>query len=220
MHASSACAYPTCLQASERDRLLLREDQANFQHPGGAFPDSEYGWAKLMGELQVRAFHRQHGVHAAAARIFTAYGERENESHAVIALIAKAAARLDPFPIWGNGRQTRNFTYVGDTVRGLALAGRLRGSHVVNVGSSEHHTILELLEHVFAHLDWWPVELDLQLDRPVGVRSRAADNARIRALTGWEPDTPLAEGVARTIDWYLAAAPERLAALESLLMTR
>ena len=77
-----------------------------------------------MGELQLRAFCKQFGLSGIVCRIFTAYGERENESHAVIALIAKAAARLDPFPIWGDGLQTRNFTYVQDTVTGMALAWR------------------------------------------------------------------------------------------------
>jgi UDP-glucose 4-epimerase len=221
VHASSACVYPVQLQSSDSERLLLREHDAGFDEPGKAFADGEYGWAKLMGELQLRAFHKQYGVDAVAARIFTAYGERENESHAVVALIAKATARLDPYPVWGDGRQTRNFTYVGDTVLGLALAGRLSGFEVLNVGSAEHHTILELMGVIFERLGWSPGELDLQLHMPVGVRSRASDNARIIELTGWEPRTPLAEGVGRTLDWYVATTPpDRLKDLDSRLMTR
>lgn len=221
VHASSACVYPVDLQASDRRRLLLREDDAGFDESGKAFADGEYGWAKLMGELQLRAFHKQYGVHAVAARIFTAYGERENESHAVVALIAKAAAQLDPYPVWGDGRQTRNFTYVGDTVMGLALAGRLNGHQVLNVGSVKHHTILELMDVIFDRIGWRPDEFDLQLDKPVGVRSRASDNSRIRALTGWEPQTSLAEGVGRTLDWYVATTPpETLRDLELRLMAR
>ena len=134
--ASSACVYPTNLQSDKDSRFLLREADANFEEPGKAFADGEYGWAKLMGELQLRAFCKQFGLSGIVCRIFTAYGERENESHAVIALIAKAAARLDPFPIWGDGLQTRNFTYVQDTVTGMALAGAtLNGFDVVNIGS-------------------------------------------------------------------------------------
>src|SRR3984957_10703331 len=122
IYASSACVYPTSLQASATDRLLLAEEDANFEEPGKAFADGEYGWAKLMGELQLRAFHKQYGLDAIACRIFSAYGERENESHSVIALIAKALAKLDPYPVWGDGTQTRNFTYVADTVKGLFLS--------------------------------------------------------------------------------------------------
>jgi UDP-glucose 4-epimerase len=221
VHASSACVYPVNLQASDSRRLLLREQDANFDEPGRAFADGEYGWAKLIGELQLHAFHKQYGLDAVAARIFTAYGERENESHAVIALIAKAVRRLDPYPVWGDGRQTRNFTYVRDTVRGLALAGRLTGFEVLNVGSSQHHTILELLEVIFEHIGWRPETLNLQLNRPVGVRSRASDNTRIRELAGWEPDMSLRQGVSRTIDWYVdTTSPERLQDLDSLLMMR
>jgi nucleoside-diphosphate-sugar epimerase len=221
VHASSACVYPVDMQASDTHRLLLREEDAGFDEPGRAFADGEYGWAKLMGELQLRAFHKQYGLDAVAARIFTAYGERENESHAVVALIAKAAARLDPYPLWGDGKQTRNFTYVGDTVMGLMLAGRMSGCEVLNVGSAQHHTILELMEVIFKRLDWRPEALDLQLDKPVGVRSRASDNTRIKQATGWEPQTSLADGVARTVDWYVESTPpERLRDLESRLMVR
>ena len=124
------------LQSDKDSHFLLKEANANFEEPGKAFADGEYGWAKLMGELQLRAFCKQFGHSGIACRIFTAYGERENESHAVIALIAKAAARLDPFPIWGDGLQTRNFTYVQDTVTGIALAGaNLDGFDVVNIGT-------------------------------------------------------------------------------------
>ena len=158
--ASSACVYPTNLQADTELRLLLREADANFEEPGKAFADGEYGWAKLMGELQLRAFCKQFGLSGIACRIFTAYGERENESHAVIALIAKAAARLDPFPIWGDGLQTRNFTYVQDTITGMALGGvLLDGFDVINVGTENHYTILDLLEEIFRIVDWRPRSL-------------------------------------------------------------
>jgi nucleoside-diphosphate-sugar epimerase len=217
--AGSACAYPTTMQGDE-DRILLSEQDADLDRPN--IPDGEYGWYKLTGEMQLRAFHRQFGIDAIACRIFTAYGERENESHAAVALIAKAVARLDPYPIWGDGRQTRNFTYVGDTASGLLLSGAvLSGFDVVNVGTSSHHTIDELAELIFELSDWSPRRIERQLDRPVGVRSRAADVGKCQRLLDWSPRYSLEEGVRRTLDWYAArATPERLRGLESLLMTR
>lgn len=222
IYASSACVYPTNLQADEQDRNLLSESDANFDEPGKAFADGEYGWAKLMGELQLHAFHKQHKIDGVACRIFTAYGERENESHAVIALIAKALARLDPYPIWGNGQQTRNFTYVGDTIYGMALAAaRLNGFHTLNVGTDRHHTVNELAAEIFAQLGWRPDELAYQLDKPVGVKSRASDNTQIRRLLGWSPDTHLQQGLRKTIDWYKGIATAgRLSQLEARLMQR
>jgi UDP-glucose 4-epimerase len=222
VHASSACVYPVNLQASESDRVLLRESDANFEEPGKAFSDGEYGWAKLMGELQLRAFTKQYGVSGVACRIFTAYGERENESHAAIALIAKAALKMDPYPIWGNGLQTRNFTHVEDTATGMALAGaKLSGFETINVGTAEHHTILELLEEIFLEVGWRPKTIKKELDKPVGVKSRAADVERCKSELGWTPSVSLKEGVQRTTRWYLRQFdPARSGELERRLMER
>ncbi|MFB6281524.1 MAG: NAD-dependent epimerase/dehydratase family protein, partial [Haloferacaceae archaeon] len=96
--ASSACVYPTDIQ-QERERL--REEMVSFEERGGAYADESYGWAKLMGELSLQSFHEQYGVDASSVRIFTAYGPRENETHAIIALIAKAFAGQEPFQVWG-----------------------------------------------------------------------------------------------------------------------
>jgi nucleoside-diphosphate-sugar epimerase len=220
--ASSACTYPTNLQDHENSRLLLRESDANFEEPGKAFCDGEYGWAKLMGELQLHAFCKQKGISGVACRIFTAYGERENESHAVIALIAKAAARLDPLPIWGDGLQTRNFTYVQDTVTGMALGGAtLKGFEVINIGTDNHYTILDLLEEIFQALAWRPNVIQKQLDKPVGVKSRAADVTKCHEKLGWVPSYTLHAGIERTTKWYLETFGWRDAAtIEHLLMER
>jgi UDP-glucose 4-epimerase len=220
--ASSACVYPTSLQSDKNFRLLLKEEDANFEECGKAFADGEYGWAKLMGELQLRAFCKQFGLSGIACRIFTAYGERENESHAVIALIAKAAARLDPFPIWGDGLQTRNFTYVQDTVTGLALAGAaLEGFDVLNIGTNVHYTILDLIREIFIYMQWEPTKIQRQLDKPVGVNSRAADITKCRDRLSWLPAYSLTEGIHRTVDWYLTSFKDRdVRTLERLLMER
>jgi nucleoside-diphosphate-sugar epimerase len=208
--ASSACVYPTNLQSDKDSRLLLREVDANFEAPGKAFADGEYGWAKLMGELQLRAFCKQFDLSGIACRIFTAYGERENESHAVIALIAKAAARLDPFPIWGDGLQTRNFTYVQDTVTGMALAGAiLNGFEVVNIGTDVHYSILDLIHEIFFFMRWAPRKIEKELNKPVGVNSRAADVTKCRDRLSWVPTHSLAEGIRRTVDWYLFSYKDR-----------
>jgi nucleoside-diphosphate-sugar epimerase len=225
IHASSACVYPTTLQADASSRHLLAESEAGFLIPGQAFADGAYGWAKLMGEYQAWQFALQSRFRASSARIFTAYGERENESHAAIALIAKALLKVDPYPIWGDGTQTRNFTYVADTVRGLLLLGTRDDDEpfrAVNVGSSQHHTVKEFIETVFGQLDWTPNDLELQTWRPVGVASRASDNTLIRGLFDWEPETPLPDGVRRTLAWYADRAdrPSTADELEDLLLAR
>src|SRR3972149_10334703 len=148
-YASSACVYPTLLQ-NDGSGTLLREDMANLSAPGGALADREYGWAKLMGEMSLRAFHQQYGLNGSVCRLFTVYGERENETHAIPALIAKAFVGLDPYEVFGAGNQDRNFTYVGDVVRGMVLAAeRIRDAAPVNIGASEHVRIRDVVRLIF-----------------------------------------------------------------------
>jgi len=225
VYASSACVYPTVLQASEARRSLLAEHEAGFDRPGSAFADGSYGWCKLMGEFQLEQIARRAPFAGTSARIFTAYGERENESHAAIALIAKAVLRLDPFPVWGTGSQTRNFTYVTDTVTGLLLLGALKDDdafRAINIGSSRHYTIMEFLDSLFGLLGWRPETIEREPWRPVGVASRASDNTLIRRLVGWEPSTSLEEGLRSTLSWYLARRdlPADAQTLEPLLVAR
>ena len=81
-----------------------------------------YGWAKLMAELTLQAYHRSTSSAPASCRYFTVYGPRGVENHAVIAMIARAFVRQDPFDVWGDGKQIRNWTYVDDIVSGTILA--------------------------------------------------------------------------------------------------
>lgn len=207
VHASSACAYPVSLQDDESGRGLLREDEANFEIQGSAYPDGAYGWTKLMGEYQLAQMCKKSTTTGRSARIFTAYGSRENESHAAIALIAKALLRLDPYPIWGNGLQTRNFTHVFDTVRGLIALGDDKSSESfrsVNVGNSVHYTVIDFVNEVLRQVGWEPEKFDFQLDKPTGVKSRAASNELMLELTGgWEPSIGLQEGIHETLSWYV-----------------
>jgi UDP-glucose 4-epimerase len=200
--ASSACTYPTDIQT---DRTRLHEDMVSFEERGGAYADESYGWAKLMGELSLQSFHEQYGVDASSVRIFTAYGPRENETHAIIALIAKAFAGQEPFQIWGDGEQTRNFTYVDDIVSALLLANeKITDATPVNAGIAEYISINEVVEAIFEYMGEQPPEMNYMTDKPVGVRHRAADTTRAEELLGWEPEYTLEEGLAETIDWYTA----------------
>ena len=200
-YASSACVYPTVLQ---QEQQLLKEDMVSFDRPGGACADETYGWAKLMGELSLRAHHQQFDVSASSVRISTAYGPRENESHAVIALIAKAFIEQSPFEVWGDGEQTRGFTYVDDVVEGLLLSGQhITDGSAVNIGSSAFISLNRIARLIFKELQWEPPDgLHHQCDEPVGVRHRALDGAVAESRLGWKPKVALEDGLQRTIRWY------------------
>jgi len=219
--ASSACVYPTDIQ---QEKLLLNEDMVSFETRGGAFADEEYGWAKLMGEMALRAYHKQYGTRTASARLSTAYGPRENESHALVALIAKAFIRQSPFEIWGTGEQTRGFTYVDDIVDGLILASEhIVDGSAINVGTSEYISLNRIAEEIFQFMNWRPQEgIKHLVDKPVGVLHRALDGAYALQKTGWQPRTSLQEGVRKTVQWYTENHdPHEVAAqLEKRLMQR
>lgn len=206
VHASSACAYPIDLQSDSKLRNLLHEKQANFEIAGAAFPDGVYGWTKLMGEFQLKLLTEKTSTLGRAARIFTAYGPRENESHAAIALIAKSILKMDPFEIWGNGEQTRNFTYVADTVAGLILGSQDldKSFYSYNIGTSSHVTVNEFTKVIFTLLNWKPNKINHDLTKPAGVASRASNNQFISSKFGWEPSISIQEGLEQTINWYLS----------------
>jgi len=221
--ASSACVYPSYLQGDTGSSYLLKEEDADPFVRDKALADLEYGWAKIMGEMTLRAYHRQHGLKCTSVRIFTAYGPRENETHAVIALIAKAFVRMDPFVIWGTGEQDRNFTYVQDIVDALMLAvEKITNGSPVNAGRDDRITLNEAAELVFDSMGWRPERIEHDLSKPQGVTSRAADLRRARKLLGWQPKISYREGFRKTVEWYLENKnrAEVQATLDKLLMER
>jgi nucleoside-diphosphate-sugar epimerase len=203
--ASSACVYPSYLQEKTGSTYLLKEDDADPFVRDKAFADLEYGWAKLMGEMALKAYHKEYGMKTAAVRIFTAYGPRENETHAIIALIAKAFIKMDPYVIWGTGKQDRNFTYVQDIVDALMLASqKIEDGSAVNAGRSDRVTIDETIDLVFKIVGWKPKRIERDLSKPQGVASRAADPNKSLKLMGFTPKVSYEEGFKKTIEWYFA----------------
>jgi UDP-glucose 4-epimerase len=173
--------------------------------------------------MALRAYHRQYGMKTSAVRIFTAYGPRENETHAIIALIAKAFVKMDPYSIWGTGEQDRNFTYVQDIVDAMILAAeKIDDGSPVNAGRSDRITINQAAKLVFDIVGWTPRHMKYDHSKPQGVASRAADLARARKVLGWEPRVSYAEGFRKTIEWYCANKDEKKvrADLDRLLMER
>jgi nucleoside-diphosphate-sugar epimerase len=201
--ASSACVYPSYLQDVTGSDYLLKEGDADPFIRDRAFADLEYGWAKLMGEMSLKAYYKEYGMKTSAVRIFTAYGPRENETHAIIALIAKAFVRQDPYVIWGTGEQDRNFTYVQDIVDALIFASqKIEDGSPMNAGRDDRITINKAAELIFNIVNWRPKKIMHDLEKPQGVASRAADLTNSKTVLGWCPQFDYTEGFERTINWY------------------
>jgi nucleoside-diphosphate-sugar epimerase len=200
VYASSGCVYPNYLQTDPTQKLHLTEDLVTPPYDA----DNMYGWAKLMGELTLRAYHREHGLKAASCRYFTVYGPRGVENHAVIAMIARAFVKEIPFEVWGDGRQIRNWTYIDDIVEGTMLAAeRIDDGTAVNLGTMERVRVLDAVRMVLDYTGH-QAEIKFRPDMPTGPMNRVADSSLARRLLGWVPRVQFQEGLKRTIEWYFA----------------
>lgn len=203
--ASSACVYPPKLQSQVGSNYLLKEEDSDpFKLDDYLSADIEYGWAKLMGEIQLIAFIKQYGLKGCSVRFVTVYGPRENETHAIIALIYKAFEKMDPYIIWGRGEQERDFTYVEDIVEGMILAAeKVTDGTPINLGTGRRYKIIDVAEKIFEIMNWRPKKIIFDVSKPVGVLSRALDIRKAKELLGWEPRFSLEEGLKKTIEWYV-----------------
>lgn len=203
LYTSSACTYPVDLQTTA-DQPPLKEEDALKQ---GAKPDSDYGWTKLLGEIQCQAYHRSYGMKIAIVRPFNPYGPRESfnpkDSHVIPSLIRRAVRREKPFVVWGDGTHARAFEYIGDLAEGIVQAiGTKVDADPINLGSSTPITIREIAELVL-QLTGYNTSIVWDTSKPQGVKSRKADMSKALSVLGWEPRTPLKEGLMQTLNWYL-----------------
>jgi UDP-glucose 4-epimerase len=211
-YASTACVYPETLQNEYDSTYLLHEDDA-FRD-GVASCDRAYGWAKFMGEMELKSFHDQYGLKGSICRYVTAYGDRENDTHAIIALIKGAGEKQDPYVVWGTGEQDRDFTFVDDIVEGTLLATeKITDCTPINVGTAKRYKIKDVVRMILRLTGHEPRQLVFDPTKPVGVLSRALDNTRAKQLLGWEPRFSLEQGLRRTIDWYVVAKPKSVETL-------
>lgn len=196
--ASSGCVYPNFLQEDPVEELYLTEDLVGPPYDA----DNMYGWAKLMGEMALKAYCEQYGMQGVSCRYFTVYGERGKENHAVIAMIARAFIGQDPFEVWGTGEQIRNWTYVGDIVEGtIRAAERVTDGTAINLGTTERTRVIDGARAVL-RLTGHEAEIKLRPDMPTGPLNRVADNTLARELLDWEPQMRFLDGLERTIAWY------------------
>lgn len=200
--ASSACVYAQDKQLSS-DVTPLKESDA---YP--AMPEDGYGWEKLFSERMVRHFDEDFGIEGRVARYHNVYGPhgtwnggREKAPAALARKVAIAAlAGSHEIEIWGDGEQTRSFTYVDDAIQGTELLFSSDVNEPVNIGSEELVSInqmVTLLEEIAG------IKLDrkYRLDAPKGVRGRNSDNTLVRQRLGWAPSVSLNEGLERTYSW-------------------
>jgi GDP-D-mannose 3',5'-epimerase len=212
--SSSACAYNTDLQQDPNVRALKESDA----YP--AMAERGYGWEKLMSEMFCQEYWAERGLKTFIARFHNVYGPygtwdggREKAPAALARKVIEAQDTGDPvITIWGDGHQTRSFMYIDDCVQGIDLIMHCDAliATPVNLGSSELFSINKLVD-VIEEIAGVKLERRYDLDAPRGVAGRNSDNTFIKQVLGWEPNTPLREGMAKTYAWIKQQYADRKA---------
>jgi GDP-D-mannose 3', 5'-epimerase len=211
--SSSACVYAADKQATS-DLEPLREEDA---YP--AMPEDGYGWEKLFSERMCRHFREDFGLQTRVARYHNVYGPhgtfeggREKAPAAICRKVAEAKLTgRHEIEVWGDGRQTRSFSYIDDCIHGTRAIMASDIVEPINLGSAEIVTINELVDLV-EEIAGVSVERNHDLTAPQGVRGRNSDNTLIRSKLAWEPSIPLEKGLKETYDWIFDQLSARLAA--------
>ncbi len=188
VYSSSSSVY------GETTSLPMREDHLPRPH-------SPYGVTKLAAEHLCRLYHRNHGLPCVSLRYFTVYGPRQRPDMAFHRFFAAILAG-EPIEVYGDGTQTRDFTYVDDAVRANLQARDYTGSEeVFNIGGGSRVSLNEAIETVYHILSRPP---DVRHADPVrgDVSHTWADTARARSELGFEPRVALREGLEKQLAWH------------------
>ena len=202
--SSSACAYNIDLQQDVQSRALKESDA----YPANA--ERGYGWEKLFSEIVCQEYWAERGLKTAIARFHNVYGPhgtwdggREKAPAALSRKVVEARANGSyAVELWGDGTRTRSFMWIGDCVEGIDMIMHCDElvATPINLGSHELVSINELLT-LIEDVAGFKVERRYDLTQPLGVGGRNSDNTMIRSVLGWEPSTPLRDGMAKTYAW-------------------
>lgn len=201
-YASSACVYNASKQNSENNPGLKEEDA----YP--AMPEDGYGWEKLFSERMCRHFYEDYGIETRVARYHNVYGPfgtwdggREKAPAALARKIAKAKIESsNKIEIWGDGEQTRSFTYIDDCIEGTLRLMKSNIREPINIGSDQMVSINQMVD-ILEDIAEVKLEREYNLNAPKGVRGRNSDNTLVQELMGWKPSISLEDGLKKTFDW-------------------
>ncbi|MEX1333699.1 MAG: NAD-dependent epimerase/dehydratase family protein [Candidatus Limnocylindrales bacterium] len=212
--SSSACVYNTDLQKTNQV-IALKESDA---YP--AMAERGYGWEKLVSEMFCQEYWAERQLETHIARFHNIYGPNGTwfggREKAPAAMCRKVLEAQDSgelkIEIWGNGEQTRSFCYIDDCLHGIDLIMHTDEliATPINLGSSEMVSINQLVD-IVEEIAGVKLEREYNLDAPKGVAGRNSDNTFIQQVLGWEPNTPLKDGMAQTYAWIAEQFADRKA---------
>jgi len=201
-YSSSACVYNAKKQKSTSNPGLKETDAYPAQ------PEDGYGWEKLFSERMCRHFMEDFGLITRVARFHNVYGPhgtfdggREKAPAAICRKVIQAGITGNKeIVIWGDGKQTRSFTYIDDCIKGIKDIMYSNIEEPINLGSSEMVSINGLVSMV-ENIAGIKLNRIYDMSAPKGVRGRNSENTLIQKYLNWQPSTPLKEGLKKTYDW-------------------
>lgn len=176
-----------------------------------AHPVSPYGASKLAGEGYCSAYCRTFGVQTVSLRFGNVYGPLSGHKSSVVAKFIRRAMQGKTLEIYGDGKQTRDFIYIGDLVRAVRLAATRTGvgGEAFQIATAAETTVGEvadMLLEVFREKGIGPVELVKSEPRLGDVMRNFSDTTKARDVLGWQPQMDLREGLGVTVDWFVEQA--------------
>jgi UDP-glucuronate 4-epimerase len=188
VYASSSSIY------GQAESLPTREDAP-------AAPRSPYGLTKLTGEHLCNVYHANHGLEVASLRYFTVFGPRQRPDMA-FNIFCRAALQDEEIHIYGDGQQTRDFTFVADVVAATraAAVAPIDSGGAYNVGGGLRGSLRDILNAV-EQLAGRPLKLTFEGEMPGDVRDTGAETSKARRDLGFAPATSLQDGIAAEFEW-------------------
>mmetsp|Transcript_45528 Transcript_45528/g.120811 ORF Transcript_45528/g.120811 Transcript_45528/m.120811 type:complete len:369 (-) Transcript_45528:240-1346(-) len=196
-YASSACVYNEAKQETPENPGLVESDA------WPAAPQDMYGLEKLYAEQMALAYGRDFKINIRIARFHNIYGPRGTwrggREKVPAAFCRKAITSSSHFEMWGDGKQTRSFTFIDNCVEGVLRLMFSDCDVPINLGSTE---MVDMIEFANLAMSFEDKKLPIKhIDGPMGVRGRNSNNVLIRQKLGWEPTIPIRDGLRKTYFW-------------------
>lgn len=194
-------AIPKFLLASTSS-LYGKHNQRPFSEEADTSrPLSPYAASKGGAEMLAHTYHYLHGLDVSVLRFFTVYGPAGRPDMSIFRFV-QWIAEGRTLRLYGDGSQQRDYTYVDDIARGSLAALQPVGFEVINLGGDQPVSILEVIQQI-EQLLGKSANIDQLAPAPGDVPATWADVSKARQLLDWQPEIDLAEGLSRSVDWYL-----------------
>lgn len=199
IYVGTVCSFPLTRQNTINPEPLREEELFP------AWPESAYGWSKLMGQLEIGYLEKETGIPCCTLMFHNVYGTPTDfgeRSQVVPALIRKAINYpQEAMSVWGSGEQGRAFIHVNDIVDALVFALEKGWGHGwIQIGPSHCTSIKEIAEMV-VEISGKNIDIQYDTTKPEGDKARCADYSKAKTVLGWEPKVSLDAGLRESYDW-------------------